>query len=182
MRIRLCCLLFLTDQERYNIFFNRLGSLALYGLQRQNSYGQTLAEARKKDVFNCSDGSNIYPRSIELLLEQDSLIHQAALLGDRRPFIAALIVPDRGRIAAELNKEESSLTDDDIQRMLWPRVEMINEGLEHYEQIRKMTVLKEDFPERVWSITAFQKVKVDRRELGEIYQREIKEIYEHPVA
>jgi len=137
---------------------------------------------RKKDVFNCSDGSNIYPRSIELLLEQDSLIHQAALLGDRRPFIAALIVPDRGRIAAELNKEESSLTDDDIQRMLWPRVEMINEGLEHYEQIRKMTVLKGDFPERVWSITAFQKVKVDRRELGEIYQREIKEIYEHPVA
>lgn len=47
MRIRLCCLLFLTDQERYNIFFNRLGSLALYGLQRQNSYGQTLAEAER---------------------------------------------------------------------------------------------------------------------------------------
>ena len=139
--------------------------------------GYLFLVGRKKDVFNCSDGSNIYPGFIELLLEQDSLIRQAALVGDRRPFIAALIVPDRGRIATELDKEESSLTDDDIQRILWHRVEMINEGLEHYEQIRKMTVLKGEFSERVRSITAFQKVKVDRRELGEIYRREIEEIY-----
>ena len=146
-----------------------------------DSDGYLYVVGRKKDIFYCSDGSNIYPGFIELLLEQDPFIREAALLGDRRPFIAALIVPDRGRIAAELNKEESTLTDDDIQRMVWARVQMINEGLEHYEQVRKVSVLNGDFPQNVRSATAFLlKRKVDRKEVGKLYQREIEEIYSHP--
>ncbi len=146
-----------------------------------DSDGYLYVVGRKKDIFYCSDGSNIYPGFIELLLEQDPFIREAALLGDRRPFIAALIVPDRERIAAELSKEESTLTDDDIQRMVWARVQMINEGLEHYEQVRKVSVLNGDFPQNVRSATGFlQKRKVDRKEMGKLYQREIEEIYSHP--
>ena len=147
-----------------------------------DSDGYLYVVGRKKDIFYCSDGSNIYPGFIELLLEQDPFIREAALLGDRRPFIAALIVPDRERIAAELSKEESTLTDDDIQRMVWARVQMINEGLEHYEQVRKVSVLNGDFPQNVRSATGFlQKRKVDRKEMGKLYQREIEEIYSHPL-
>ncbi len=147
-----------------------------------DSDGYLYVVGRKKDIFYCSDGSNIYPGFIELLLEQDPFIREAALLGDRRPFIAALIVPDRERIAAELSKEESTLTDDDIQRMVWARVQMINEGLEHYEQVRKVSVLNGDFPQNVRSATGFlQKRKVDRKEVGKLYQREIEEIYSHPL-
>src|SRR5215472_10101883 len=62
---------------------------------------------RKKDVFYCPDGSNIYPGYIELLLENDVFVHQAILLGDKRPFMAALIVPDRKRVAAELGKDRA---------------------------------------------------------------------------
>ena len=147
-----------------------------------DSDGYLYVVGRKKDIFYCSDGSNIYPGFIELLLEQDPFIREAALLGDRRPFIAALIVPDRERIAAELSKEESTLTDDDIQRMVWARVQMINEGLEHYEQVRKVSVLNGDFPQNVRSATGFlQKRKVERKEMGKLYQREIEEIYSHPL-
>ena len=147
-----------------------------------DSDGYLYVVGRKKDIFYCSDGSNIYPGFIEVLLEQDPFIREAALLGDRRPFIAALIVPDRERIAAELTKEESTLTDDDIQRMVWARVQMINEGLEHYEQVRKVSVLNGDFPQNVRSATGFlQKRKVDRKEVGKLYQREIEEIYSHPL-
>ncbi len=146
-----------------------------------DSDGYLYVVGRKKDIFYCSDGSNIYPGFIELLLEQDPFIREAALLGDRRPFIAALIVPDRERVAAELSKEESTLTDDDIQRMVWARVQMINEGLEHYEQVRKVSVLNGDFPQNVRSATGFlQKRKVDRKEVGKLYQREIEELYSHP--
>ena len=146
-----------------------------------DSDGYLYVVGRKKDIFYCSDGSNIYPGFIEVLLEQDPFIREAALLGDRRPFIAALIVPDRERVAAELSKEESTLTDDDIQRMVWTRVQMINEGLEHYEQVRKVSVLNGDFPQNVRSATGFlQKRKVDRKEMGKLYQREIEEIYSHP--
>ena len=135
---------------------------------------------RKKDVFYCSDGSNIYPGFIEVLLEQDPFIRQAALVGDRRPFIAALVVPDRGRIAAELNKEDPALTPDEIERTLWSRVQVINARLEQYEQIRKIAILPGDFPPAVRTVTAFQKIKMDRKVVEKRYQKEIEEIYNHP--
>jgi long-chain acyl-CoA synthetase len=132
---------------------------------------------RKKDVFNCADGSNIYPTRIELLLEGDRFIRQAILLGDRRPFIAALIVPDKEQIAAELRKTESSLTETEIEALIWCRVEEINGSLEEYERIRKIVTLPADFTPAVRSVTAFQKIKVDRRALEESYESIIDRIY-----
>ena len=132
---------------------------------------------RKKDVFYCSDGSNIYPGYLELLLENDPLVRQAVLLGDRRPFLAALVVPETERIAAELKKDKSSLSLDELRETLWARLKLINDRLEEYEQIRKIALMQQDFPERVRSVTAFQKVKVDRKAVEELYQEEIQQIY-----
>ena len=132
---------------------------------------------RKKDVFYCSDGSNIYPGYIELLLENDPLIRQAVLLGDRRPFIAALVVPEVEGIAAELKKERSSLGSRELEGALWSRVQRINERLEEYEKIRKIALLQQDFPGRVRSVTHFQKIKVDRKAVAELYKKEIRQIY-----
>jgi len=135
---------------------------------------------RKKDVFYCSDGSNIYPGFIEVLLEQDPFIRQAALVGDGRPFIAALVVPNRGKIATERKKEDSNLTREEIKRTLWSRVQLINERLEQMEQIRKICVLEGDFPLSIRTVTAFQKTKIDRKEVEKHYKKEIEEIYEQP--
>lgn len=132
---------------------------------------------RKKDIFNCSDGTNIYPASIELLLENDPFIRQAILLGDRRPFIAALLVPEGAKMAAELNNESSAFTESELEKVLWSRVKKINERLEDYEKIRKIAVMREDFPERVRSVTTVQKIKIDRKAVEEIYRREIDAIY-----
>lgn len=129
---------------------------------------------RKKDVFYCAEGSNIYPAYIELLLESDPLIRQAVLVGDRRPFIAALIVPETGRIAAEVGKDS---TPEKLREIVWARVERINQRLEEYEQIRKIVLLQNDFPERVRGVTAFQKIKIDRATVAELYQNEIRQIY-----
>jgi long-chain acyl-CoA synthetase len=129
---------------------------------------------RKKDVFYCTEGSNIYPAFIELWLENDPLIRQAVLVGDRRPYIAALIVPETGRIAAEL---ENNPSPEKIREIVWARVERVNQRLEEYEQIRKIVLLQDDFPERVRGVTAFQKTKVDRRAVEELYQKEIRQIY-----
>lgn len=132
---------------------------------------------RKKDIFYCSDGSNIYPGHIELLLESEPFIRQAVLVGDRRPFIAVLVVPDLARIAAELKKEESSVTHSEVERILWSRVERINTRLEDYEKVRKIAVLKNDFPERVRTISAFEKIKIDRKAVEELYRDKIDRIY-----
>ena len=132
---------------------------------------------RKKDIFYCSDGSNIYPGYIELLLENDPFIRQAVLLGDHLPFMAALLVPDRGKIAAELKKQESALTSSEVEKLHWPRVDKVNAKLEDSERIRKIVVLDKDFPDKVRSVTAFQKIKVDRKAVEELYRKEIEAIY-----
>ncbi len=132
---------------------------------------------RKKDIFNCSDGSNIYPGFIELLLENDPFVRQAILLGDRRPFIAALIVPERKKIAGELHKEESALTESEIATALQSRIDQINARLEQFETIRKFAVLQNDFSDEVRTVTVFQKIKVDRKAVEQRYQKEIEKIY-----
>lgn len=132
---------------------------------------------RKKDVFYCADGSNIYPGFIELQLENESFIRQAVLLGDHRPFIAALIVPDRQRIAAALARDEWSLSKDDINSALWSQIDRINAHLEHYEQVQRIAVLQEDFPPAVRSVNVFQKIKVDRQAAAARYASEIEMIY-----
>ena len=132
---------------------------------------------RKKDVFYCPDGSNIYPGYIELLLENDVFIHQAILLGDKRPFMAALIVPDRKRIAAELGKAEAALTDSEIASVIQPRIDQINRRVEDVEKIRKFVLIREEFPASVRSLNLIHKVKIERKAVEERYQKEINEIY-----
>ena len=132
---------------------------------------------RKKDIFNCSDGSNIYPAHIELLLENDRFIRQAILLGDQRPFIAALIVPDKKLIAAELKKAESALSDGEIEALIRSRLEEINRPLEAYERVRKFGIMPSDFPPEVRSVSVFEKIKIERKAVQERYEKIISAIY-----
>ena len=143
-----------------------------------DSDGSLRIVGRKKDVFYCIDGSNIYPGYVEILLENDPCIRQAVLLGDHLSFMSVLLVPERGRIAAELKKPDSSLTCAEVEKLLWSRVEKINNQLEEPEKIRKIAVLKDDFPETVRGVTAFQKIKVDRKAVKELYREEIERIYQ----
>ena len=132
---------------------------------------------RKKDVFNCIDGSNIYPGFIEVQLENESFIRQSILLGDRRPFIAALVVPDRDRIAAALGRDAMTLSAAEIEIQLWTQIERVNGRLESYEQVRKIAVMDTDFPTEARSVNEFQKVKIDRAAVAALYERQIAEIY-----
>ena len=132
---------------------------------------------RKKDIFNCSDGSNIYPAHIELLLENGRFIRQAILLGDQRPFIAALIVPNKKLIAAELKKAESALSDGEIEALIRSRLEEINRSLEAYERVRKFGIMPSDFPPEVRSVSVFEKIKIERKAVQERYEKIISAIY-----
>jgi long-chain acyl-CoA synthetase len=141
------------------------------------SDGSLRVTGRKKDVFNCSEGSNIYPGFIELRLENETFIRQAVLLGDQRPFIAALVVADLPRIAAALERDIANLTDDQIEGALWSQIAHVNAGLESHERIRKIIVLGDEFPAEVRAVNVFQKIKVDRKVVAERYQNEIETIY-----
>jgi len=146
-------------------------------LGRLEADGSLRITGRKKDVFNCADGSNIYPGFIELQLENEPFICQAVLLGDRRPFVAALVFPDRQRIAEALGREIASLSDTEITAALWSQIERVNGRLEVYERIRRIAVLPSEFSADVRSINQFHKVKVNREQVAARFQQQIDVIY-----
>jgi long-chain acyl-CoA synthetase len=146
-------------------------------LGKLDNEGSLYIIGRKKDLFNCADGSNINPGTVEAVLENDSFIRQAVLVGDHRPFIAALIVPDRRRIAAALDRMETDLSDGEVEAALCQRIELINTQLDRYEKIRKVAVIWNDFPKELRSTTTLQKIKIDRQAVEEMYRVEIEAIY-----
>ncbi len=139
--------------------------------------GSLKITGRKKDIFNCSDGSNIYPGFIELQLENEPYISQAVLLGDQRPFIAALIFPDRQKIAESLNRDIAALSEAEIIAALSTQIERVNGRLESYERIRQIAVVPSEFPAEVRSINHFHKVKVNRDQVASRYRQQIDAIY-----
>ncbi len=146
-------------------------------LGRLEADGSLRITGRKKDVFNCADGSNIYPGFIELQLENEPFISQAVLLGDRRPFIAALIFPDRQRITESLGRDIAFLSDAEITAALWPQIERVNGRLEAHERIRQIVVMPSGFSAEVRSINHFQKIKVNREQVAARFRQQIDAIY-----
>ncbi len=156
------------DQEGWY----RTGDLGLL-----ESDGSLRITGRKKDVFNCADGSNIYPGFIELQLENEPFISQAVLVGDRRPFIAALIFPDRQNIADSLSRDIANLSDAEITAALWRQIERVNSRLEEYERIRQIEIMPSEFPADIRSINHFHKVKINREQVAIRYRQQIDGIY-----
>lgn len=165
------------DPETTREVLDRDGWFHTGDLGALDSDGSLRLIGRKKDIFNCADGSNIYPGYIELLLENDPLVRQAVLLGDGRPFVAALLVPDRQKIGEATRRKDIELTDGDLEAALRPRVEQINARLERHERVRKFAVLKSDFSQDIRRVNVLQKITIDRKAVEERYQKEIAQIY-----
>jgi long-chain acyl-CoA synthetase len=134
---------------------------------------------RKRDVFNSSEGSNIYPARIEEMLEGLPSIRQAILIGDVRPYLSALIVP-------EPPSGEHELLDPDANRDLYARIAgeiaAMNERLEGFERIRRIAVFAAPFPGAVYQPVAQSKVRRDRKKVLELYAGVIAKLYERATA
>jgi long-chain acyl-CoA synthetase len=165
------------DSEATRAAFDSDGWFCTGDLGALEADGSLKIVGRKKDVFYCTDGTNIYPAFIELRLENEPFIRQAILLGDHRPFVAALVVPDRQRIASALGREAASLTAAEVSTALWSAIERVNHGLEVCERIHRIAIFENDFPVAARSMSIFQKVNVDRAWVAAHYQQSIAAIY-----
>lgn len=107
---------------------------------------------RKKELIVTSAGKNIAPTYLEAKLTADPLILQALVIGDRRSYLTALIVPNPDNLRAEIIQRRIPVTSA-AQALAHPAVlqlyrERINErlaGVSKYEQIGKFTLLDRGF-------------------------------------
>ncbi len=92
---------------------------------------------RKKDIIVTAGGKNVAPQNLENELKAHRVISQAVVVGDRRPYIAALVTLD-----AEATNDMSA---DAAQRAVQGAVDAVNADRSRYEQIKRFTIVPREF-------------------------------------
>ena len=125
---------------------------------------------RKKDLIKTSGGKMVAPQNLEASLKSDPHIADCVIIGDRRKYLTALIVPNFEKLPKELAGQP------EIFSFLWERVQKMNQTLAPFEQIKKITILPEPFTLGSGELTPTLKVK--RRVIAERYASQIEVMYQ----
>jgi long-chain acyl-CoA synthetase len=148
-------------------------------------HGCLVITDRKKEVLKTSGGKMVAPQPLENLLRADRFIGQAVVLGDRRHFISALLVPDFEMLRSyALHKGLGVVEPTDLLRhprvldLFTRRVAAINETLARYERIRKFRLLDRDFTVEAGEMTPTLKPR--RKVIEERYRAVIEDMYAEP--
>jgi long-chain acyl-CoA synthetase len=125
---------------------------------------------RKKDIIVTSGGKNIAPQNIENELKSSRYVSQAIVLGDRRPYVTALITLDQDELA-KWHADGGTDADALIQGV----VDEVNRNRSRYEQIKRFEVLPRDFSAEEGEITPTLKMR--RRVVQEHFADAIERLY-----
>jgi long-chain acyl-CoA synthetase len=137
---------------------------------------------RKKELIINAYGKNIAPAPIESSLKTSRYIGQAVVIGDRRKFLSALLVPDFEALKSWAQKNGTTgdvpalLGSPQVRALYEAEVQAVNKGLAHYEQISAWELLPADFTLETGELTPTQKVK--RRVVYKKYADVIDRLYE----
>ncbi len=122
---------------------------------------------RKKDILITAGGKNVAPANLENALKTAPLVSQALVLGDRRPYVAALITLDPA--------VADGMPSDEAERRVQAIVDGVNAELSRFEQIKRFRVLARDFTAEDDEVTPTLKLK--RRVVEQHFATEIEELY-----
>ena len=136
---------------------------------------------RKKDILVTAGGKNVAPQNIENDLKTSRLVSQALVVGDRRPYIAALITlePDEIGKWAAANGVEGDMAvlarDERVRALLQGVVDDVNRERSRFEQVRRFVILPRDFSVDEGEITPTLKLR--RRAAMEHFADAVEELY-----
>jgi long-chain acyl-CoA synthetase len=118
---------------------------------------------RKKDILVTAGGKNVAPQNLENALKTHAIISQALVVGDRRPYVAALIT-----LVEDVSHEDAEA---EVQRA----VDAVNRDVSRFEQVKRFTILPRDFTAEDGEVTPTLKLK--RRVCQEHFAAEIEALY-----
>lgn len=135
-------------------------------LGRLDNDGFLYITGRKKDLIITAGGKNVTPGPIEEVIRRCPLVSQAVVLGDKRPFIAALVTLDEEAVRAWLGNngfnQEMSMHDAAsnaaVRAEIQNYVDKANEGVSRAESVRKFVALGEEFSQENGLLTASMKI------------------------
>ncbi len=152
-------------------------------LGRLDEEGFLYITGRKKDIIITAGGKNVTPANLENGLKQSRWISQAVVVGDRRPYLVALITLDEEELPAFAQEHdlepdkvhESHQMKAEVQKL----VEEVNSRVGRVEQVKRFEILPRDLSQETGELTPTLKVK--RNVVQEKYADVIDSIYERPL-
>ena len=150
-------------------------------LGRLDEDGFLYITGRKKDIIITAGGKNITPANLENGLKQSRWISQAVVVGDRRPYLVALITLDQEELPAlaqELGVEDQSTLPEDerVHAEIQKVVDEVNSHVGPVEQIKRFAILPADLSQETGELTPTLKVK--RNVVHEKFAGVIDEVYD----
>jgi long-chain acyl-CoA synthetase len=121
---------------------------------------------RKKDLIITAGGKNIAPQNLENALKASRFISQAIVVGDRRPYVTALLTLDEAEVASSGR---------DAQQLVQRLVEDVNRDRARVEQIKRFVILPRDFSQEEGEVTPTLKLR--RNVIHKHFADEIEKLY-----
>lgn len=137
---------------------------------------------RKKEILVMSNGKNVAPQPIENAIKGSGLVEQVMLVGDRRNYITALVVPNFDALKPFLKEHRldqlpmtEALENPQVQGLFKAEVDRACESFAKYEQVKKFALLPQAFDPAKNEMTPTLKVK--RRIVSQNYADTIEALY-----
>jgi len=162
---------YLKDEEATRETLTDDGWLKTGDLGEIDADGFLRVTDRKKDILVTAGGKKIAPQNLENELKGSRFVSQALVVGDRRPYVSALVTLDE----QEVEKWHSG-GGDDVQALIQGVVDDVNRDYSRFEQIKRFTILPRDFSAEEGEVTPTLKLK--RRVVEEHFAAEIDRLYD----
>jgi long-chain acyl-CoA synthetase len=137
---------------------------------------------RKKDLIKTSAGKYVAPQMIERLIGQSEYVEQAVVVGDKRKFVSALIVPEFAALkswakskAIEAAGNQELIADRRVVELMKGEVNRLTRELADYEKVKRIALLAEEFTIEGGELTPTLKVK--RKVVEQKYGQLIDSLY-----
>ncbi len=137
---------------------------------------------RIKDIIVTAGGKNISPQNIEGSIKGSPYIEQAAVIGDKRKYLSALIIPSFESLKAwaqnkgiEFQNNKELVDNEEVKKLLEQEINEKTTQFARVEQIQKFTIFDSEWTQETGELTPSLKVK--RRVLEEKYKDEIETMY-----
>lgn len=154
------------NEEATETAFTPDGWYATGDLGKLGYDGFLYITGRKKDLIITAGGKNVAPGPIEEVIQRCPLVSQALVLGDKRPFISALITLDEESLRLWLDAQgldhdmpmDQAVDNAAVRAAVQQYVDKANEGVSRAESVRKFILLPEEFTQENGLMTASMKV------------------------
>ena len=144
--------------------------------------GALVLTERVKDLFKTSNGKYIAPQMLESRLAENKYIDEAAVIGDQRKFVTALVVPNLSQLRKWAESKgitdlgaESLAKNPEAVAFIQAEINKVQEGVAEYEKIKKITLLPHHFSIMNGEVTNTMKVR--RPVVAKRYSKEIEAMY-----